>query len=150
MLLSCDQFPTCCWLVENSHMLCLQVVSHMLLTCDHFPRHWLLAHFFCLQMLSSYLCICYLFFSCLDKKLTCSFILQVGDLVKVLQRNTSGQWEGEVFGKDKKGFFPFRCVRVLEGIEREEALKTLQASNGPGQTKGSGDGPHRPSNGLVD
>lgn len=76
--------------------------------------------------------------------------LDVGDLVKVLQRNTSGQWEGEVFGKDKKGFFPFRCVRVLEGIEREEALKTLQASNGPGQTKGSGDGPHRPSNGLVD
>lgn len=57
--------------------------------------------------------------------------LDVGDLVRVIQRNTSGQWEGEVVGTGRKGSFPFRCVRILEGQEREEALQRLPAANGP-------------------
>ncbi|PIK36431.1 putative crk-like protein [Apostichopus japonicus] len=56
--------------------------------------------------------------------------LDPGDLLRVIQRNTSGQWEGEVVGTGRKGSFPFRCVRILEGSEREEALRKVQNENG--------------------
>lgn len=38
--------------------------------------------------------------------------LQVGDMVKVLKTNISGEWEGEIDGK--RGFFPFTHVEFVD------------------------------------
>ena len=45
--------------------------------------------------------------------------LQVGDIVKVMRMNISGQWEGEVNGR--RGLFPFTHVKIMDPQNPDES-----------------------------
>ncbi|CAL8320711.1 unnamed protein product [Lota lota] len=45
--------------------------------------------------------------------------LEVGDIVKVMRMNISGQWEGEVNGR--RGLFPFTHVKIMDPQNPDES-----------------------------
>lgn len=51
---------------------------------------------------------------------------QVGDMVKVLRMNISGQWEGEVNGR--RGHFPFTHVKIVDPLNPDEGDWPLTTS----------------------
>ncbi|XP_078409942.1 crk-like protein [Cetorhinus maximus] len=59
----------------------------------------------------------------IQKRVPCAYdktalALEVGDLVKVTRMNISGQWEGEVNGR--QGLFPFTHVQIIDPQNPEE------------------------------
>ncbi|XP_022099500.1 adapter molecule Crk-like [Acanthaster planci] len=54
--------------------------------------------------------------------------LEVGSIIKVLERNVSGNWKGEVNGK--QGFFPFTRVRLLDQSSYEELMEKRRKAAG--------------------
>lgn len=44
---------------------------------------------------------------------------QVGDIVKVIRMNISGQWEGELNGR--RGLFPFTHVKIIDPQNPDES-----------------------------
>ncbi|XP_038052987.1 adapter molecule Crk-like [Patiria miniata] len=53
--------------------------------------------------------------------------LEVGNLIKVLERNVSGNWKGEVNGK--QGYFPFNRVRLLDQKTYEGLIEERRKAN---------------------
>ncbi|XP_069789678.1 crk-like protein [Narcine bancroftii] len=59
----------------------------------------------------------------IQKRVPCAYdktalALEVGDIVKVTRMNISGQWEGEVNGR--QGLFPFTHVQIIDPQNPEE------------------------------
>ncbi|XP_028458105.1 crk-like protein [Etheostoma spectabile] len=60
----------------------------------------------------------------IQKRVPCAYdktalALEVGDIVKVLRMNISGQWEGEVNGR--RGLFPFTHVKIIDPQNPDES-----------------------------
>ncbi|KAJ8379937.1 hypothetical protein SKAU_G00007150 [Synaphobranchus kaupii] len=59
----------------------------------------------------------------IQKRVPCAYdktalALEVGDIVKVIRMNISGQWEGEVNGR--RGLFPFTHVKIIDPQNPDE------------------------------